>query len=318
MLQPDFSFTEGIHVNQRKFATPDIVIAAAGLIAFISTFLPWWKLSESAGASGSFSGTVNGWNSASDGGPTGQTITGPLVWIPMLLLLILGILALRGLFAPQLLPGKLYYQVGIGVGALSAVLVIIRWLTFFKPPSQVDGTTLSVSSGADFGLYLGLIAALAAAGVSYWGMGQAAPAAPRAPGAPAFGGYPGQQPYGQPQQPYGQPQFGQQPQYGQQPQQPYGQQPQQPYGQPQPPQQPYGQPQPQQPYGQPQQPYGQPQPPQQPYGQPQAPQAPYAQPPQQPYGQPQPPQQPYGQPQPPYQQPQPPQQPGQQPPQQWS
>lgn len=121
-------------MNQRKFATPDIVIAAAGLIALISTFLPWWKFSETAsegGASGSFHASVNGWNSSSAGN-VGQTITGPLVWIPMLLLLIFGILALRSFFAPQLLAGKVYYQAGIGVGALAVILVVVRWLTFFS------------------------------------------------------------------------------------------------------------------------------------------------------------------------------------------
>ena len=315
MLQADFSFTEGIHVNQRKFATPDIVLAAAGLVALISTFLPWYKATESGSVSGvsqSASITVNGWNSSPQGSLDGQTITGPLVWIPMLLLLIFGILALRALFAPQLLPGKLYCQVGIGVGALGVILVVVRWLTFFKPPTDEDGVTLNVSSGADYGLYLGLLAALVFAGVSFWGMGQAAAVPAGALGAPAFGGYPGQQPqYGQ--QPYGQPQ-----------QQAYGQPPQQPqYGQ----QQAQYPPQPQQPYGQPpQQPqYGrQPQYPQQPYDQSQQ-QPQYPQQPQPPYGQqpPQYPQQPYGQPQqqPQYpQQPQPPygQQQQQQPPQQWS
>ncbi|MBR7837991.1 hypothetical protein KDL01_32260 [Actinospica durhamensis] len=310
-------------MNQRKFATPDIVLAAAGLVALISTFLPWYKATESGsvgGTSQSATLTVNGWNSPSQGTLDGQTITGPLVWIAMLLLLIFGILALRALFAPQLVAGKLYYQIGIGVGALSVILVVVRWLTFFKPPSDEDGITLNVSSGADFGLYLGLLAALAFAGVSFWGMGQSAAAPGGALGAPAFGGYPGQ-----PQQPqFGQQPYGQQqPQYGQPPQQ----QPQQPYGQqqyPQQPQQPYGQP-PQQPqYGQ------QPQYPQQPYDQSQQ-QPQYPPQPQQPYGQqppqyPQQPQQPYGQPpqQPQYpqqpQQPQPPygQQQQQQPPQQWS
>ena len=308
MLQADFSFTEGIHVNQRKFATPDIVLAAAGLIALISTFLPWYKASESfseAGQSGSVSITVNGWNSSSQGSLDGQSITGPLVWIPMLLLLIFGVLALRALFAPQLLAGRIYYQVGIGVGALAVILVVVRWLTFFKPPTSEDGVTVNVSSGADFGLYLGLLAALAVAGVSFWGMGLAAGAGAGALGQPAFGGY-GQQPqYGQ--QPYGQPQYPQQQAYGQPPQQAaYPQQ--QGYGQP--PQQPYGQPQyPQQPYDQSQQQPQYPQQPQQPqYGQTQYPQQPYGQPPQQPQ-QPQYPQQPYGQ----QQQQQPPQ-----PPQQWS
>lgn len=305
-------------MNQRRIAVPDIVFAAAGLLALISTFLPWWKDTESAGGH-SVDVTVNGWNSASAGGQSGsagQTIAGPLVWIPMLLLLIFGILALvRAFAAPQLLPGKLFYQVGIGVGALSTILVVVRWVTYFSPGSESDsGFTVTNDAGADFGTYLGLLCALAVAGVAVWGMRQAPALTGAGVGGQAFGGY-GQQPgqfggYGQPQQQYGQPQqqaYGQQPQqgYGQQPQ--YGQPPQQPqYGQQQPqygqqPQQPqYGQQQPQQPYGQPQQ---QPQQPQ--YGQQQPPQQYPQQPGQQQYGQP--PQ--FGQQ---------PQQPGQQqPPQQW-
>jgi hypothetical protein len=288
MLRCDLSFTEGIDVTQRKFATPDIVIAAAGLIAFICTFLPWWSFSQ-AGQSGS----INAWDQTSDGTSTnGTTVNGPLAYLPMLLLLILGIVTVvRALAAARLLPGKPFNYVGIGVGGLAALLVIVRWATLWKPEGYTGG---GISAG--YGLYLGLICGLVVVGVSIWAMRQAP-----AMGAPVFGGFPGQQPYGQPQypqQPYGQPQY---------PQQPYGQQPQP--GQPQPQ---YGQPQyqqqPQQPYGQPQyqQPPQQPQYPQQPYGQPQYQQPPQPQYPQQPYGQP--PQQPYGQPQPPQQPQQPPQQ----------
>jgi hypothetical protein len=293
-------------VDQRRIAVPDIVFAGAGLLAIISTFLPWWSAST-VGASV----TVNGWNSASDGGTVGRTIAGPLVWLPMLILLVWGALALvRAFAAPHILPGKVFYQAGIAVGGLAAVLVVIRWLTLYKFPAAAVG----YSSGAGLGLYLGLICGLAVAGVAIWGMtlpaaGAAQTGAFRYGGQPGqFGGYP--QPF--PQQQYGQPPFGQpmmQPPYGQlgfdpaqqqygPPQPQYGRQPQ--YGQPMP------QPYPPQPYGQPgydpsqQQPqYAQP--PQQPYGQPQ----PYPQPPQDPSQQ-------YGQPP---QFGQPPQ--GQQPPPQW-
>lgn len=316
-------------MNQRKIAIPDLVFAAAGLLAIISTFLPWWSFSESQdGESLSFS--VNGWNSASTGGgDLGKTITGPLVWIPMLLLFALGAVALiRAFAAPQLLPGKLFYQVGIGVGGLAVVLVAIRWMTYWTPPNGSTG----VSTGASFGTYLGLLLGLAAAGVGVWALRQPQLTAVQAAPAGGFGGYP-QQPGqfgGYPQQgyeqqgydqQYGQQQFGQQQQYGQpgqfgqpqaqqaqygQPQlqqQAYGQQPQPGYPQPGQSQQQYGQPQPQQGYpqqGQPQQQYGQASQ-QQGYGQ-QQPQAGY---PQQP--QPQQPQQNYGQP-PQFGQPQPGQQ----------
>ncbi|HTJ71529.1 MAG TPA: hypothetical protein VL551_28560 [Actinospica sp.] len=290
-------------MNQRKIAIPDLVFAAAGLLAFIATFLPWWSYSADG-----FSVSVNGWNSASAAGDLNKTITGPLVWIPMLLLLVLGGLALaRALVAPQLLPGKIFYQVATGVGAFAALLVIIRWMSYFDPK---DGG----SAGASFGTYLGLLLGLAVAGVGIWALRQPQLTAVQGgAGAGGFGGY--QQPGqfgGYPQQQYGQQQYGAQPgQFGQQPQQQYGQ-PQQPYGQPAQQQaygqqQQYGQPSQQQAYGQQpgypqqqqQQAYGQqpaqPQPQQQ-YGQqPQQGQQAYPQQPQQPQDYGQPPQ--FGQPQ---------------------
>jgi hypothetical protein len=325
-------------VNRRRIAVPDIVFAAVGLLGLILTFLPWWSASG-----GGDNVSVNGWNEATANGQSfslGRTVTGPLVWIPMVLLLIWGILALvRAFVAPQLMPGGLFYTVSIGVGALAVLLLAIRWSSYYSVPTQ-DG--VHVSSGASYGMFLGMLGSVVHAGMSVYGkvkkvadiaqnfgLGGQQSGQPGQPGQPGqFGGYgQPQQPYGQPQQGYGQPQFGQQPQFGGQqpgqPGQPYPQQPGQPqYGQPpqfggQPPQQPqYGQPPAQQ--SQPQ--YGQ-QPPQQP-GQPQ-----YGQVPQQPsYGQQQPQPQPqYGQQ--PGQQPypqqygQPPQPQGQQPqgqpPQQW-
>ena len=305
-------------MNQRKIAVPDIVIAAAGLLAIIATFLPWWS-----GSGNGLTLTVNGWNSASNNQPTGLTIAGPLAWLPMLLLLIWAVITLvRALAMPNLLAGKLFYQSSIGVGGLATLLVVIRWATLYKFPAADQSQ--GFSSGAGFGLYLGLLSALAVAGVAVWGLNLPQAGAAAAPGPYGygqqpgqFGGYPQQQPY--PQQQYGQPQYGQppygqpgydpsqqqyaQPQYGQPPQPQYGQPGQQQY-----PQQPYGQPgydpaQSQQQYGQPPQ---QPSPQQQPDPQPQQPPAP--QDPQQ-QSQPQ-----YGQPQQPY--PQQPQQPPQ-PPQQW-
>lgn len=315
-------------MNQRRIAVPDVVSAAAGLLALISTFLPWWQYSAANtidGRTEHASFTVDGWNAGSfsaggsaGGYRAGQTVTGPLVWIPMLLLLIVGTLALvRALAAPRLLPGRLFYQVGVGVGALAVVLVVVRWLTYFAPQHPADSAQQTFSSGADVGTYLGLLCGLAAAGAGVWALRQpstafaAAGAGTAAYGAgyglppqfgrpqpsygqPQFGqqppGYPQQPPYGQTQQPYGQPQHGPEPGYGQQPQG-YSQQPQQPQGHPQP----YGQPQPapppygwqsqsqsqQPPYGQAQPGYPQPQPP---YG----PQGGGPQPPQ--HGGPQPPQ----------------------------
>lgn len=246
-------------MNQRRIAIPDLGFAAAGLLALIATFLPWWSVSESATISGqtvSDSVTVNGWNAASRAGDLNRTITGPLAWIPMLLLLVLGAVALiRAFAAPRLLPGKIFYHIGAGAGALATLLVLIRWATYFKAPTSVsvDGVTASGSSGASFGTYLGVLVGLAAAVAGVWALTQPHPiaghagdgtaqAAPRsrypqppnvqpAPVAqPPEPGYGQQAPYTPPQQAYPQPH------------QPMTVQPprgyhQQPYGAPTPPQQ---------------------------------------------------------------------------------
>lgn len=117
-------------MNRRKLGTLEIVLAAAGLIAFIATFLPWW--SESVDG---MSGTVDAWDQTSDGqGTGGVTVNGPLAYLPMLVLLIFGIIAVvRALGALQLLVGKVFTQVGIGVGGFATVLVIVRPQ---QPPQQ--------------------------------------------------------------------------------------------------------------------------------------------------------------------------------------
>lgn len=251
-------------MNQRKITIPDLVFAAAGLLALVATFLPWWGISESgtiAGQKMSDSFTVNGWNSASHAGDLSKTITGPLAWIPMLVLLLFGVFALvRAYAAPQLLAGKLFYQAGAGVGGLAAALVLVRWVTYYKPPSSVDasGVTATMSSGASFGTYLGLLIALVVSGCGVWAVRH--PNLITLRQGPAAG-YPGQV-GGYPQPEYGQqfyPQPGSAP-AGQQITGGYGPQPQP--GQPVP----QAYPQPHQPAPNQQPPAGYAQPVQQPYG----------------------------------------------------
>ena len=162
-------------MNQRRISIPDLIVAAAGLLAIIATLLPWWAMSDSiAGQKASESVTVNAWNAASHG-ELGKTITGPLAWIPMLALLLLGALALaRAFAAPQLLAGKVFYQVTTGVGGLAVAFVALRWVTYFKPPSSVTfgSVTATVSTGASFGTYLGLLLALAVTAAGIWALSQ--------------------------------------------------------------------------------------------------------------------------------------------------
>jgi hypothetical protein len=181
---------------RRKISVPDLVYAACGLLALVATFLPWWSISESATIGGqhvSDSLTVDGWNAASHG-EIGRTITGPLVWVPMLLLLLLGALGLvRAVAAPQLLTGKAFYRLGTGVAGLGALLVIVRWATYFTPPSTIDagGVAASAHSGASIGTYLGLLLALAVAADGIWALSRPPLGGDRQPDH-------GRQPYPQP------------------------------------------------------------------------------------------------------------------------
>lgn len=222
-------------MNQRRISIPDLIVAAAGLLAIIATLLPWWAMSDSVTSQkASDSVTVNAWNAASHG-ELGKTITGPLAWIPMLALLLLGALALvRAFAAPQLLAGKVFYQVTAGVGGLAVALVAVRWVTYFKPPSSVTfgSVTATVSTGASFGTYLGLLLALAVTAAGIWALSQphliVGDSSTGGEYPEQVGGYP-QPDYGQ-QIPMGHPQqveqsYGPVPNAGQQPLQGYQQPP---------------------------------------------------------------------------------------------
>lgn len=150
-------------MNQAKLSAIDGALAVLGVLALVWTFLPWWTWNEYFNPTDHPTLTVNAWDQANSGDMLSvsgaQSVNGPLAWMPMILLLLLGIAALLRTGMPQLLPGRLFYQVCAAAGFLGALLVIIRWASLWKP----DGWESDYSSGAisaGIGLYLGLITAL--------------------------------------------------------------------------------------------------------------------------------------------------------------
>lgn len=116
------------------------VTVVCGLLAFIDSFLPWYTVSfGGVGLS-----SVNAWNE-------------DYAWVPMLLLLALGIATALPAFGLRT-PVWLTPVTVTGVGLLCVIIVAVRWVTF---PS---GTDLGVSAGAGFGTYLGMALALVVTG----------------------------------------------------------------------------------------------------------------------------------------------------------
>jgi hypothetical protein len=136
----------------RGLATHDIPIVGAGILALISSFLPWFGTTYRTygyGAVGVLRASTNAWNS------------GALAWVPIVLMVVAGGLAAAYLFSQ----GKTAGLGGIGpsaaiaaMSALALLLVVVRWITL---PHAVGtyGGYISASTGARAGLILGLIAA---------------------------------------------------------------------------------------------------------------------------------------------------------------
>ena len=130
-----------------KLSRTDRIIAASGLVLFISAFLPWFK-AEFAG----FSDTGNGWDVS--------FIFGGL---PALL----GLLSAGVVLATKLGNAKMPEmpfstgQAMLGVGGLAALLVVLKLLI------GEDSPGFGVDVSRSWGLFVATIAALALAGGGY-------------------------------------------------------------------------------------------------------------------------------------------------------
>ncbi|MDQ2881906.1 MAG: hypothetical protein M3Y48_11950 [Actinomycetota bacterium] len=141
--------------------TLDWVVIGAALLAYISSFLPWYSASITI-LGIDRSADVDAWNA------------GFGAWFSVLLLVAAGGWVLVSAFGGRLtLPGS-RSLITLGLSALAVITIVMRWATFPDPTGGVDapkldrlgelgnfdlGSAFGVSSGAGAGLYLGLIAA---------------------------------------------------------------------------------------------------------------------------------------------------------------
>lgn len=167
-------------MDQRKIAKFDTAIAVSGLLAVISMFLPWWRARyefrhvgidpvtyKDTETTANWHETVNGWNVPSPRGSIDVTVTGPLVWFPMLALMVLGMYALgRIINAPRWLSGKGFYKVAAIIGFLAVVLVATRLHTYYAPPMPASVDVDYLGAGGAYGTVVGLVCAFAVTVVS--------------------------------------------------------------------------------------------------------------------------------------------------------
>src|SRR2546430_442131 len=116
----------------------------AGALGFIATFFNWYSVTAS-GAGISRSEGVSAWNA------------GFAAWFSMLLLIGVAVVVALPHFDIQVPNRSLIWLIG---AAVSVVFIILRWVTF--DGGSVDfGGFGSVSAGAGFGLFFGLVLAVA-------------------------------------------------------------------------------------------------------------------------------------------------------------
>jgi hypothetical protein len=132
-----------------RVSTAEWIGMGAGLLAFISSFLPWFQISYSGPFASVFPGlSENAWS------------MGFTAWFPVLLLVAGGGAILAGQLGTQLPTMRIGWPLMfLGVAVLALLLMVIRWLTFDGGTVGVPGD--EISYGAGFGLYVGLVAAIA-------------------------------------------------------------------------------------------------------------------------------------------------------------
>ena len=144
--------------------TLDWVVIGAALLAYISSFLPWYSASITVLGIDRSTG-VDAWNA------------GFGAWFAVLLLLAAAVIVLVSAFGGRLTLPVSTPLITLGLSALAVLTIVLRWVTFPDASGGMDtrkmdrlgelgdfdlGSAFAVSSGAGVGLYLGLIAAIAA------------------------------------------------------------------------------------------------------------------------------------------------------------
>lgn len=123
----------------------------AGALAFIVSFLPWYTVSAESnigGISRSNSESASAW----------EWDIAFLGWLSMMLLIAVGVLVLLPHLGINKVPNL--NIIWPALAGLALLLIILRWVTF-DTASQDLGGFGSISAGAGFGLFVGLVLALA-------------------------------------------------------------------------------------------------------------------------------------------------------------
>ncbi|MFC0114714.1 hypothetical protein [Kibdelosporangium aridum] len=109
---------------------------AAGIVALVVSFLPWYRASDAVAA-----------ELREQGAPTWLPVWEGnfLAWFPVVLLLAVSVLLLWQRFGK---PVQMLSSLWLTLAVLAVVMILLRWIT------------LPMSVGSGFGLYLGLIVAV--------------------------------------------------------------------------------------------------------------------------------------------------------------
>lgn len=125
------------------------IAAGAGLAGFVASFLPWYTVKFDG------KGLITGSSSSYSSSAWDVNFGG---WFPVLLLVaVAGVIIARALGAK--FPAQVQAVLPLGLliaPALAAVIILLRWVTY------PGGSNEFASAGAGFGLFVGLLAALAA------------------------------------------------------------------------------------------------------------------------------------------------------------
>jgi hypothetical protein len=143
-----------------RVRTPDWVVIGAGLLAWGASFLPWYTATANI--------SVLGINRSLSPVNRDAWHAGFGAWCSVLLLLVASIVVLASTLGGLRLAAS-RSLITLVVSVLALVALVQRWVTFPDASGGLDGLgdvdlggAFTVSSGAGAGLYLGLVAAIAA------------------------------------------------------------------------------------------------------------------------------------------------------------
>ncbi len=154
-------------LDAAKVTALDWVVIGAGLLAYISSLLPWYSFTASVPILGiTRSASANAWHA------------GLGAWLSVLMLVAAAAVVLVGTLGGRLRRTASRSLITLVLTALAFITIALRWATYpdangglgrvgqlgdFSLGDANLGGAFSVTSGAGYGLYLGLIAAVAAA-----------------------------------------------------------------------------------------------------------------------------------------------------------